>query len=44
MSRLKFENDGDDEEYKVKAICDSAVYVKEADRGHHLSSLYYLVL
>ena len=32
---------GDDKEYKVEAIQDSAVYTKEADG--HLSGLYYLV-
>ena len=32
---------GDDKEYKVEAIRDSAVYAKEADG--HLSGLYYLV-
>ncbi len=42
-SRLKFENDGDDEEYEVKAIRDNAIYAKELDSGHHLSGLYYLV-
>ncbi len=42
-SRLKFENEGDGEEYEVEAICDSAVYPKESDSGHHLPGLYYLV-
>ena len=32
---------GDDKEYEVEAIRDSAVYAKEADR--HLLGLYYLV-
>ncbi len=34
---------GDSEEYEVEAICDSAVYAKESDSGHHLPGLYYLV-
>ncbi len=42
-SRLKFENEGDGEEYEVEAICDSAVYPKKSDSGHHLPDLYYLV-
>ena len=33
---------GDDKEYKVEAIRDSAVYAKEADG--HLLGLYYLVV
>ena len=32
---------GDNKEYKVKAICDSAVYAKES--AGHLPGLYYLV-
>ena len=32
---------GDNKEYEVKAIIDSAVYAKEAER--HLPGLYYLV-
>ncbi len=43
-SRLEFENDGDSEDYKVEAICDSAIYNKELDRGQQLPGLYYLVL
>ncbi len=42
-SRLEFKNDGDGEEYEVEAICDSAVYTKELNSGHHLPGLYYLV-
>ncbi len=42
-SRLEFENEGDGEEYKVEAICDSTVYAKELNSGYHLSGLYYLV-
>ncbi len=43
MSKLEFESDGNGEEYKVKAIRNSAVYAKELDSGHHLPGLYYLV-
>ncbi len=32
----------DSEEYKVEAICDNAVYVKESEG--HLLGLYYMVL
>ncbi len=42
-SRLEFENKGNSEEYKVQAICDSAVYTKESDSGHYLLGLYYSV-
>ena len=38
---LEFEP-GDDKEYEVKAIRDSAVYAKEADG--YLPGLYYLVV
>ncbi len=41
-SRLEFKSDGNGEEYKVKAICNSAVYARESEG--HLLSLYYLVL
>ncbi len=41
-SRLKFESNGDGEEYEVEAICDSAVYAKKSDSSH-LLGLYYLV-
>ncbi len=40
-SRLKFESDGDDKEYKVKAIRNSAVYTRELEG--HLLGFYYLV-
>ena len=40
--QLEFENDGEDEEYEVKAICNSAVYVKELESGQ-LSRFYYLI-
>ncbi len=43
-SKLEFKNDGDDEEYEIKTICDSAVYAKESDSGHHLLGFYYLIL
>ncbi len=42
MSRLKFESNGDGEEYEVKAIHNSEVYAKKSDSGQ-LSGLYYLV-
>ncbi len=42
-SRLEFENEDNGEEYEVEAICDSVVYAKESDNGHHLPGLYYLV-
>ncbi len=42
-SRLEFENEGDGKEYKVEAICDSAVYAKESEHVYHLPSLYYLI-
>ncbi len=41
-SGLEFESDGNGEEYKVEAICDSAVYARESEGN--LSGLYYLVL
>ncbi len=40
---LQFENDGNGKKYKVEAICDSVIYAKELDSGHHLPGLYYLV-
>ena len=30
-------------EYEVEAICDSTVYTRESESGHHLPRLYYLV-
>ena len=33
---------GDDKEYKVEAIWDSAVYARESESGH-LPGFYYLV-
>ncbi len=44
MSQIEFENNGDSKEYKVKAIHDNKIYAKELNSGHHLLSLYYLVL
>ena len=41
MTELEFKA-GNKEEYKVKAICDSAVYAKKAE--NHLPGLYYLVV
>ena len=41
MTELDIGNDNS-EEYKVKAIWDSAVYLRESKSGH-LPSLYYLV-
>ncbi len=35
-------NEGNSEEYEVKAICDSAVYIRESES--YLLGLYYLVL
>ncbi len=37
-------NKGNNEWYRVKAICDSEVYTKELDSTHHLLGLYCLVL
>ena len=37
-------DENNNKEYKVKAICDNEVYVKESDNSYHLSDLYYLVL
>ncbi len=34
----------DSEEYKIEAICNSAVYTKESDNGPYLPGLYYWVL
>ena len=40
-TQLEFEA-GDDEEYKVKKIWNSAIYVLESKAGH-LPGLYYLI-
>lgn len=41
-SGLEFEIDGNDKEYNIKAICNSAVYVSKSKE--HLLGLYYLIL
>ncbi len=43
-SRLEFEIDGNGKKYEVEEICNSTVYTKESDSGHHLPGLYYLPL
>ena len=40
--QLDFEDEGEGEEYEVKAICNSAVYAKESESGQ-LLGLYYLI-
>ena len=40
LTELKFEA-GNREEYRVEAICDSAIYIKKVEG--HLSGLYYLI-
>lgn len=40
--QLEFEDDGKGKEYKVEAICDSVIYVRELKSGH-FSGLYYLI-
>ena len=40
--KLEFEAGGDNKEYKVEGIRNSAVYTKESETGH-LPGLYYLV-
>ena len=40
--QLEFEAGGDNEEYEVEGICDSAVYARESETGY-LPGLYYLV-
>ena len=40
--QLEFEAGGDNEEYEVEGIRDSAVYARESEAGH-LPGLYYLV-
>lgn len=37
-------NKNNNKEYKVEAICNSEVYTKKSDSGHHLPDLYYLIL
>ena len=43
MEQLEFKAGGDNKEYKVETICDSAVYGRELETGH-LSGLYYLAI
>lgn len=40
---LEFEDNGQDKEYKVEAICNDTVYAKKSERDH-LPDFYYLVL
>ena len=40
--RLEFETEGDNKEYEMEGICDSAVYARESKAGY-LLGLYYLV-
>ena len=40
--QLEFEASGNNKEYKVEGICDSAVYIRKSEAGH-LPGLYYLV-
>ena len=42
VEQLEFEAGGDNKEYEVEGIHDSAVYAKESEAGH-LLGLYYLV-
>ncbi len=42
MSWMEFENDDNNKKYKIKAICDSAIYASKLEG--HLPGLYYLVL
>ena len=43
VRQMEFDTSNDKENYKVKAIWDSAVYARESESGH-LPDLYYLVL
>ena len=38
--QLEFEAGGNNKEYKIESICDSAVYTKKSETGH-LLGLYY---
>ena len=40
--QLKFEDGGNNKEYKMKSICDSTVYARELEAGY-LPSFYYLI-
>lgn len=42
MEQLEFEGGGNNEEYELKGICNSAVYIEELEAGH-LLSLYHLL-
>ena len=42
VEQLEFEVGGDNEEYEVEGICNSAIYTRESEAGH-LLGLYYLV-
>ncbi len=42
MFKLEFKSNINGEEYKIKAICDNAVYMRKLES--HLPGLYYLVL
>lgn len=42
MSRLKFDNDGNNKKDKIEVICNNVVFFIEFRRGH-LPKLYYLV-
>ena len=42
VEQLEFEAGGNNKEYKMEGICNSAVYAKESKAGH-LLDLYYLV-
>ena len=42
VEQLEFKAGGNNEEYEVEGICDSAVYARESEAGH-LLGLYYLV-
>lgn len=43
IRQINFESDdNDNQKYKMKAIRDSAVYVRES-KSSHLSELYYLI-
>ena len=40
--QLEFEAGGNNKEYKVEGICNSAVYARKLEMGH-ISGFYYLV-
>lgn len=43
ISQLEYDSNGNDKEYEVEAIWDSAIYAKKSGEGH-LLGFYYLVL